>query len=36
MRRLRELILLHYYHTERIVGGKNILYYDINIGVKSF
>jgi hypothetical protein len=26
----------YYYHTERIVGGENIFYYEINLGVKTF
>jgi len=31
---MREIIYFYYYHTERIVGGKNIHYYDIILGVK--
>ena len=30
------LIFCTYYHDERIAGGKNIFYYDINPGVKTF
>ena len=33
---MRVIIILHYYHTEGIVEGKNLFYYDINLGVKTF
>jgi len=36
MRKVEGLIILGYYHDRRIVGGNNIRYYDINLGVKTF
>ena len=36
MGKMKGMICHTYYHTERIVGGENIFYYDINLGVKTF
>ena len=36
MRNLEGAIFHTFYHTARIVGGRNIFYYDINPGSKNF
>lgn len=36
IRKMTRLIILGFYHDENIVGGQNICYYDINLGVKTF
>ena len=36
IRTLRGMINKHYYHDGRIVGGKNIFYYEINLAEKTF